>query len=283
MSEELQNDIVEDLDTGLEAVDEDEGGNVDHDDNGSDLAPEDNGDEGEQPESAEAKAEAKQAAIQKTINAKHAQTKQAERERDAALARVEVFEQAQRDHMAAQVANIPDYPNEYDENFQGKLKERDEALLRQAAYNNQQQQFDQHRQQQAVAQQQKQVLATQEAAANYNARALELEIPSNVLQAAGQAVAGMGVGEDVVMHILGHPDGPLITKYLADNPMDAIDLASMNPLTQGSFLGQVHAKALAKSPVKKKSKTPAPGSDISGTGGKTDRGAYPNSRGASFS
>jgi hypothetical protein len=276
MSEELQNDVDLDIDIN----DDIDGGDENHDDNGSDLAPEENGDDDSTSE--EAKAEAKQAAIQKTINTKHAQAKQAERERDEALARIAQFEDAQRKQMADQLSVIPEYPDKYDDNFEEKVRARDEALVRQANFSQSQQAYNQQQQQHQQAGRQKQALATQEMAASYNTRAVELDIPSNVLQAAGQAVAGMGVGELAVMHILGHQDGPLITKYLADNPMDAIELASMSEFAQGAYLEQVHAKALAKTPLKKKSKAPRPPSDISGSGVKAKDGNYPNSRGAKF-
>jgi hypothetical protein len=277
MSDELQNDVdpIAEISDGMD--------DADHDDSGSDLAPETSGDEESAPQSEEAKAEAKQQAIQETINKKHAQAKQAERERDDALARVAQFEAAQREKEAAQIAAIPDYPDEYDDNFQQKLAERDAALVRQAQFNQSQQSYNQQQQQQAQAQQQKQELATQTAAANYNARATELDISGSVLQAAGQAVAGFGIGEDVVMHILTHKDGPLITKYLADHPVEAIDLAGMSPITQGVYLEQVHSKALAASPKAKKSNAPSPPSDISGAGVNSDSGAFPNSKGATFS
>ena len=105
-------------------------------------------------------------------------------------------------------------------------------------------------------------------------------IKQDELQAAGNAVAGYGLSDDLVMHILSDSDGPLITKHLAANPQDGYQLASMSPFAVGNFLDGIKQKASALKP--KTSSTPAPATNLTRNGVDPEAGKHIHIRGATF-
>ena len=121
---ELQNETVE-----SEVIDD---AVVENPDNGADLATASESEHEAKPEVDEEAA--KQAAIQKTINKKHFETQQAKRDLEAANSRIAEFESKQREEMAAKVGTIPAMPDAFDDDFDEKVKVRDEALIAQANF-----------------------------------------------------------------------------------------------------------------------------------------------------
>ena len=213
------------------------------------------------------------------FNKQYGEKKQLERDNAAQAAQLKQFQDAERQRQAAQVGNIPPMPDAFDDDFDEKVKVRDDAIIAQANYNTQNQAFlqqEQLNQQQAA---QAKAVKVQESMVNYSQKATELGIKQEELQAAGNTVAGYGLSDDLVMHILADSDGPLITKHLAANPQDGYQLASMSPFNVGSFLDGIKQKASALKP--KTSSTPNPTKDISGKG-VTPSDGYKNLGGAKF-
>ena len=244
---------------------------------GSDLAPDNEAEHEEKPQVDEEAA--KQEAIQKTINKKHFETQQAKRDLEAANGRIAEFEAKQREEMAAKVGNIPTMPDPFDDDFDEKVKQRDEALINQANFNQQNQSFQaQQRHQQEQAQQAKNA-KIQESMTNYSQKATEYGIKQEELQAAGNTVAQYGLSDDLVIHILGDADGPLITKHLAANPQEGFELAQMSPFMVGNFLDGIKQKAGALKP--KTSNAPKPSEDLQGRGHKPSS-KYKHIGGAKF-
>ena len=115
---------------------------------------------------------------------------------------------------------------------------------------------------------------------SYSNKATELGIKQEELQAAANTVANYGLSDDLVMHILGDSDGPLITKHLAANAQDGYQLAAMSPFEVGSFLDGIKAKASALKP--KTSNAPTPATNLQGNGVDPEAGKYKNLGGAKF-
>ena len=214
------------------------------------------------------------------FNKQYGEKKQLERDLAIANEFRAKTEHAERERMAARVGDIPAMPDAFDEDFDVKVKQRDEAIIANANYqaqNNAYLQQEQANQQQAA---QAQTVKVQESMVSYNKKAVELGIKQEELQAAGNAVAGYGLSDDLVMHILADSDGPLITKHLAANPQDGYELASMSPFAVGSFLDSIKTKASALKP--KTSNTPEPATNLTGNGVDPDAGKHPHIRGATF-
>ncbi|WP_372857627.1 hypothetical protein [Pseudoalteromonas sp.] len=270
---ELQNDSVESEEIEIESAE------IENQEDGAELAPASESEHEEQPKVEDEVA--KQEAIQKAINKKHFEAQQAKRDLEAANKRIEEFEARQREEMAAQVGNIPPAPDPFDDDYDEKIRERDELIARKAQFDAQQsvwQQQQQTQQQQAQQLKQEQLQAQVQA---YNARTKELGISPDELQAAGNTVAQYGISDDLTMAILADSDGPLITKYLAANPMELSSLSNMNPLQGAMHIERiVRAKATALKP--KTSKAPNPSENLQGKGHKPDDGRYRNIKGAKF-
>ncbi len=268
---ELQNDSVE-----SEVI---ESAEVENLDTGVDLAPTSEAEHESQPQVDE-EAKAKQDAINKAINKKHFEAQQAKRELEEAQARIKEFEDKQREQLAAQVGNIPPMPDVFDDDYEQKIQEREQALVAQAQFNAQQNAFAQQQQQVKQAAQAQQQAEFNKQVQTYNTRAVELGIKQDELQAAANVVGNLGLSDDLVRFIVADSDGPLIVKHLAENQVDGIELAQMNPFMIGEKLNQIKANAAALKP--KTSNAPAPSQDISGKGADKDAGKYQNIKGAKF-
>ena len=267
---ELQNDDV--------IIEEDNAPIENQEDTGAELATASEAEHEEQPQvDEEAK---KQEAIQKVINEKTFKAKQAEREAQEYKAKLDAYEAEQRKQMERQVTNIPEMPDPFDEEFDDKIRARDDALFKKAqfeAQNNhylQQQQLQQQQEAQAKAEK------LQKSMVDYSTRAQELGIKQEELQAAGNTVAQYGLSDDLVMYILSDSDGPLITKHLAANPQEGFELANMSPYGVGQFLDGIKQKASALKP--KTSKAPKPATNLSGNGVDADAGKYKNLSGTKY-
>jgi hypothetical protein len=225
---------------------------------------------------------AKQAkATQDIINKKTFEAKQAQRDLQSANDRLKAIEDKERESQAAAVANIPPIPDQYDDDFEQKMADRDAAVLAQATFNstqaaNQREQQSQQQQQERLQQEQ-----IQKAAIAYDARAVELNIGTDELKAAGGTVVQYGLSDDLAMHILSDPDGPLIIKHLAANPQEGFELASMSPYAVGTYLDGVRSKAAALKP--KQSNAPAPADTLQGNGVDPEMGKYQNLKGTVYS
>lgn len=259
---ELQNETVE-----SEVIDD---AVVENPDNGADLATASESEHEAKPEVDEEAA--KQAAIQKTINKKHFETQQAKRDLEAANSRIAEFESKQREEMAAKVGTIPAMPDAFDDDFDEKVKVRDEALIAQANFNSQNQSYQIQQRALQQAEVQAKNAKVQESMTKYSQKATELGIAQDELQAAGNTVAQYGLSDDLVLHILGDADGPLITKHLAANPQEGFELAHMSPFLVGPFLDGIRQKASTLKP--KTSNAPAPGANLDGQGVNSEDSQY---------
>ena len=198
------------------------------------------------------------------FNKQYGEKKQLERDLAAQREENAKYQQAERDRQAAAVGTLPDFPDEFDDNFEEKKAIYLNALQAQAnfnATNNAYEQQQQDNQQQAAQAQQ---VKAHQSMASYNQKATELGIKPEELQAAGNAVMQYNLSNDLAMHILGDPDGPLITKHLAANPQDGYQLATMSPYSVGQFLDGIKVKASALKP--KTSNAPPPATNLSGNG-----------------
>jgi hypothetical protein len=206
------------------------------------------------------------------FNKQYGEKKQLERDLAAQREENARLQQAERERQAAQVGEIPEMPDSFDDDFDAKMAQRDNALIANAnfqAQNNAFLQQEQFNQQQAAQVQQVKV---QESIASYANKATELGINQEELTAAGNQVGSYGLSQDLVMHILADSDGPLITKHLAANPQDGYQLASMSPFAVGQFLEGIKVKASALKP--KTSSAPAPVDSLQGVTSDFDAKQY---------
>lgn len=167
--------------------------------------------------------------------------------------------------------DIPPVPDVYDDDFESKMKARDDAILRQAAYDAQQRERQEFARQEEQRKQQEQQQQLANKAQEYTKRATALGVNAEELAQAGQRLAGH-VSEDVAGFILESDKGPLMTKYLAANPLEVDTLSQLNPMQAAVYLEtQVKPKA-EQYGVKKPSQAPEPVETLSGRGANTEPG-----------
>lgn len=298
MSEELQNDTS---DSNLTETPE-----IENQENGAVLAAASESAHEEQSkveESAEDKTKAAQVLATDAINKQHKKFRDQERISVDLQGQLDVIKAEEQKRLAESFKSapatpeMPTYPttDTFDEGHDIAVKQFHDDMAKynanmpsyykqiqdKATYDAQQTTLlqQQHSQQQQA--QQQQALKAQETIVAYAARSTELGIEKTELEAAGNKVAQYGLSNDLVMHILSDKkDGPLITKYLAANPVEGFNLATMDPYSAGSFLDGIKVKAAELKP--KKTDTPPPVDQLSGAGAQPDLNKYPNSDGATF-
>lgn len=166
---------------------------------------------------------------------------------------------------------IPPVPDIYDDDFESKMRARDEAIAKHAEYRREQQlkQQQAHEKEQQQLQQQKEALMKK--ADEYTKRAVALGVDAQELAQAGQRINRF-VSDDVASFILESDKGPLMTKYLAANPLEVDKLSQLNPMQAAVYLEtQVKPKA-EQYGVKKPSSAPEPVETLSGRGVSTEPG-----------
>jgi len=240
---------------------------------GSDLAPEQTNETETQESSG----------FQEAINKQHKKYRDEERLRIAAEHRAADSDRQLQEMQATQNApsDIPEMPDQFDENYEQKLAERDRIVREQATFDAQKQyaQNQQHAAQQAAQQQRTQRINDQ--FQGYNKRANDLGINTQELQAAGNIVGSAGISEDMQVAIINDPDGPLITKFLAANPLEIDAIRNMDPYSAAMHIERnVRSKAVALKP--KLSNANAPPTAINGGGADPDRSKFPMTGGATF-
>jgi multidrug efflux pump subunit AcrB len=168
---------------------------------------------------------------QKAINKQHAKYREEERKR---IETEKKLEDANKKLEAIEAEKgevvIPPIPDPYEDDFEEKLKAREDAITRNAQKDAQQQSAldKQNAQREAVEkanQERVQVLID-----DYDKRIGTLGLDANDIARAGKTVVDYGISGEVAEFILQQEDGPLITKYLADNPLELDDLRNMQPI-----------------------------------------------------
>ncbi len=217
------------------------------------------------------------------FNKQYGEKKQLERELAAQREENAKFQQAERERQAAQVGDIPPMPDAFDEDYEIKVKARDEAIIANANYQAQNQAYlqqEQFNQQQAAQAKQ---LEGQKALQAHNERVKSLGIKPEAMLAAENAVMGYKLPNDLLTRIARMEYSPLVIAHLAANPVDGYELAniaSSDPYSVGAYLNEINEKASALKP--KTSKTPAPATNLQGNGVDKDAGYFSSISGATI-
>ena len=279
MSEELQNETLT-LNTESNDITETASNEAIENSQEPDLATENEVNSeviADTPEQIEAKKEVKR---QDAFNKQYGEKKQAERERDAANARIAELEQANQPEQPQDVGEFPsEYDYDTDEEYKTAKTDFVSRVQKAEQYKHQQNaQSDYTQNQQAREQQQQQEKFNTDLQA-YTKSAETLGIDRQELQEAANAVNRYGITPNLSLAILEDPDGPLMTKYLAANPQEVTRLVNMNPYTAGAHLANLRSKAAALKP--KTSSTPKPTADITGSSPKPPK--HPELEGVIYS
>ena len=196
------------------------------------------------------------------FNKQYGEKKQLERDLAASQATNAQFQQAERERQAVQVGEIPPMPDSFDDDFDVKVKQRDDAIIAQANFNAQN---NAYLQQQQLSQQQAAQVAQQqqaELANSFTANAKKTGATDEEFNAVVSTLNNGGMTGDIGNAIMSDPDGYFIAKHLAANPQEAHELNTMNPILAGAKFAELKQKASALRP--KTSNTPAPVDSLQG-------------------
>lgn len=189
--------------------------------------------------------------VQEVINTKHRRMKEAEER----AARAEQQLQQMQQQYKPQAPTVPAEPDPFDEDYDDKIRIREDAIRARALYDAQQQQLDiqnQQRQQALLVQQQQE---TAKKAQEYQARAKKLGIkPETLVEKANVVGSYFNMNNpahnELVNEIITDEQGPLITKHLAENISELAELSEM-PLVKAVLHIERNIKPkLAKVPPK---------------------------------
>lgn len=203
---------------------------------------------------------------QKAINKQHAKFREEERRANSETKRADAAEDKLKAIEAEKGdVTIPDLPDPYDEDYESRITAREEAIRQQAA---------QDAQKNIVIEQQ---TANNEAAQRaeqnringlvevYDKNIAKLGLDATDIKNAVQTIVDYGVDGSVREFILQQEDGPLITKYLADNPLVLDDLRNMTPINAALKI-ETEIKAAASTLKPQASNAPDPAETLSGRG-----------------
>jgi hypothetical protein len=99
----------------------------------------------------------------------------------------------------------------------------------------------------------------------YDKRIGTLGLDANDIARAGKTVVDYGISGDVAEFILQQEEGPLITKYLADNPLELDELRNMPPIDAALRINST-IKQAASALKPQASEAPDPAETLAGRG-----------------
>lgn len=218
-----------------------------------------------------------QDAVQKAINKQHAKYREEERKRLEVERQLEEYKRKEQEKEASKYNSLPERPDPFDDDYDAKFAQYEQALRDKAAFDAKQQ-FEQQQQQQF--QQQEQARLQQEIQAtvqSYEQRATEFGVDVQEVRQAGDVLVQAGINEQLADALLKDPDGPLLTKYLAANLADLEQLQG-NPYLAASKMAEIKEKAQALKP--KNSNAPEPPTRVEGKAVDLDANKYQHVQGA---
>ena len=161
--------------------------------------------------------------------------------------------------------NIPDMPDEFDENRDSLLLQRDEAIRQSAVFdNNQKLQFQQEQAANLKVAQDRQTEINQ-VFHDYESQGVKLGVNAQELLAAGTAVGQYGLSNEIVMHIAKDKHGPLITTYLHKNPAVLEAIGQLDSLSAAAYI-ETQVKPQAAALATRPPTAPNPVETLNGSG-----------------
>lgn len=200
------------------------------------------------------------------INKQHRLFKDEQRARQSLEAQITELQGKLKDQTGSEVAPVvPPMPDPFDDNFATLMETRDAALIAKST-------FDSAlavRTSQSEQQQREAVTARQteinQKAETFDATAKSQGFAPAELEAASQVVASYAIAPELAEFLLGRVDGPAVTTYLAQNPVELESIASMSPIAAAIFINDTVA-GKAKSVLPKSSAAPDPLELLDGKG-----------------
>lgn len=202
----------------------------------------------------------------KGVNKQHARYREEERranklekERNALKDELEAIEANKGD------VNIPSIPDPFDDDFEEKVKVRDEAIMQKAAQDAQKNVVIEQQNANNEAAQKAEQERSESLVKGFDSQIVKLGLEPEEIRGAVNTIVEYGISKDVGEFILQHEDGPLITKYLAANPIELDELRNMSPINAALKINST-IKNAASTMKPQASQAPDPAETLSGRG-----------------
>jgi hypothetical protein len=208
---------------------------------------------------------------QKAINSKHRQFKQEERKfkkeeirRLKAEADLDELKQSRAKSEQVEEVQIPELLDSWDENFDKRQKERDDAIRKNEGIRVNKQIISDRL---VIAETEKKVEAekvNRDKITKFLDRGRDFNIKEDDLAKAASIVSEAQIPKALEDFLVDAPDGPLLVAYLADanSDIDLYELRNMNSIELGLKIPEMRAKAQKLKP--KSSSAPAPAQAVRG-------------------
>lgn len=262
MTNELQADEGE-ITLNVDPIESDDSQESETVENGAELAP---APEGEQDKTEDSEKASIEESTRKAINKQHAKYREEERKRIAAEKEAQTLKE-KLDAIEAKngEVHIPDLPDPFDDDYEEKVKLRDEAIMQKAQRDAQQQSIIERQNANKEAADKAEQERVNSLINGYAQQVTKLGLNAEDINKAGDTVVSYGIDAGVAEFILGDEDGPLITQYLANNPLELDDLRNLPPIQAAMRIdSMIRPKAALNKP--QASAAPDPAETLAGRG-----------------
>ena len=199
------------------------------------------------------------------VNKQHKKFRDEERARLKAEEKAATLEKELEELRAKSVdLTIPPMPDPLDENFDEKVRLRDEKIKAVSAHEVELSQKEQQAKDHEQEAKNSQIEAKDAQVAAFNAQTVTLGLNPQEIGKAAKAVVEYGISEVLEDAVLEDPDGPLLVQVLASNPVKLHELNSMTAFQAFKALEEMRPQALLLKP--KNSQAPDPPDILSGGG-----------------
>lgn len=203
---------------------------------------------------------------QKDINKQHRKYRDEERARKKIEAEAERLRKENEELKASTVdTTVPPVPDRYDDDYEEKIRLRDEAIQRKTAHDEKQKRLDADRQRNEEAQAKQEKEAIDAKIATFDSNMVQLGLNPVEVKEAADTLIGYGISDAVQDVLLDDAEGPLMVKYLANNPIELEALGGMSVMQLAKHVNEdIRPKASLLKP--QTSKAPDPPTTLSGGG-----------------
>ena len=161
--------------------------------------------------------------------------------------------------------NIPGMPDEFDENRDQLIAQRDEAIRQSAGFDAREEQRLEQQEATNLQRQQAKQAEISQVFTDYEAQGKKLGVDAQELLAAGTAVGAYGLSDEIVLYIAKDDQGPLITTYLHKNPEALETIRQLDSLSAAAYISN-QVKPNASALGNKQPTAPDPIETLNGSG-----------------
>lgn len=202
---------------------------------------------------------------QKDVNVQHKKFRDEERSRVKAEDRATSAERELEELKAKNDAvAIPPVPDKYSDSFDADMETRDTAIAAKSAQDAEVEQKAAQKRKTEEARVASENNAVTERVATFDSNMVALGLNPVETKADADTVIGFGVSNNFQDILLEDPDGPLLVKYLAANP---IEVEKMNGMSALSLVNHINSDVRAKASLLKPQTSSAPNPPIVLDGG----------------